>query len=230
MVHLLILGATGRTGVFAYKYALEQGYHVTVLVRTASALESHPNLTIVEGSILSEDDMDRAFTAAGKPIDAVIQVANARRASDNPWAAFIGPPRLLADSTANATRALRKQPKGAQNPRLIQLNALGVRESWGVTPYIFRFMISYSNIGNTYEDHEAVNAEIEENAGKEVDWTIVFAPGLGDAGDKEVKVFDPAEGGQSMFITRESCARWMVDVAGGKFGDQFCYKRVIVSN
>lgn len=175
--------------------------------------------------------MQSAFEAAGKPVDTVLQLCNACRTSDNPWATFIGPPRLLADSTAIATKLLRAQPKVADtNPRLIQLNALGVRESWGVSPYLLRGIIKWSNIGKTYEDHELVNAEIEGNAAKEVDWTIVFAPALGEAGVKEVKVFDPAEGGQSMWVTRESAARWMVDVGGGKFGDNYCYKRVIISN
>ncbi len=80
------------------------GHHVTVLVRNADAVEAHPNLTIVEGSVLSAPDVDRAFAASGTPVDAVLQFLNSRRIYDFPWARFIGPAGLLADSTALATK------------------------------------------------------------------------------------------------------------------------------
>lgn len=208
------------------------GYHVTVIVRNASAIAAHENLTVVEGSVLLETDVDRAFAAAGIPVDAALQFLNPHRASGNPWAKFLGPPRLLADATANATRALRRQQQQAEGhkPRLVVMNALGTGKSRGVTPLIMRLLIDYSNVGWTYEDHNAVDAEIEGNCESDIPWTVVLAVGLGNAGIKPVKVFGDTETGAGMFITRESCARWMVDVAAGKMGDQFSNKRVIVSN
>ena len=175
--------------------------------------------------------MERAFAAAGVPVDAVIVFLNPLRASGNPWANFIGPPRLIADSTTNAAQTLRaQQPLEGSKPRLVIMNALGVGESYGVTPYLARFMMSYSNVSKTYEDHNAVNDEIEANCGDAISWTLALAVGLSGGGTAPVKSFACDEGGASMFITRESCARWMVDVASGGLGDQFSNKRVIVSN
>ncbi|KAJ5661671.1 uncharacterized protein N7477_009287 [Penicillium maclennaniae] len=188
-------------------------------------------MTVVEGSPLSEKDMERAFAAAGVPVDAVVIFLNPLRASGNPWAKFIGPPRLIADSTINAARTLRaQQPLKGSKPRLVIMNALGVGESYGVTPYLARFMMSYSNVGKTYEDHSAVNDEIEGNCGDAISWTLALAVGLSSGGIAPVRSFACDESGSSMFITRESCARWMVDVASGMLGDQFSNKRVIVSN
>jgi hypothetical protein len=206
-------------------------------------LINHPNLTVVTGSVLSPDDMQRAFAAPGKSIDAVIQCLNSPRANDwNPWAKWIGPPRLMADATALAARLLRTQvqktqqidgaaAKHIQRPRLIAMNALGTGESRAVSPLATKFIIDYSSIGKTYEDHEAVNSEIEGNCGDEVAWTVVMAAALDDGtGDKAVRTFAVNEKGASFFITRQSCAKWMVDVATGKMRDDFSNRRVIVSN
>lgn len=72
-------------------------------------MKPQKNLTVVEGSVLLEADMERAFKAAGIPVDAVLQFLNPHRASDHPWAKFLGPPRLLADATAHAAKALSRQ-------------------------------------------------------------------------------------------------------------------------
>ncbi|KAM5352913.1 hypothetical protein ACJ41O_005635 [Fusarium nematophilum] len=203
------------------------------MARNTSNISPHENLTVVEGSALSEDDMHRAFSASREPVDSVLQCLNPVRANDwNPWAKFHGPSRLLADATAIAARMLREQhpqPDG-HKPRLIAMNALGAGESRKVSPLITKFIIDYSNIGKTYEDHNAVDAEIEGNCGDDVAWTVVLAAALGQEGCKPVRTFAHTQAGASFSITRESCAKWMVDVAGGKMGDEFINKRVIVSN
>ncbi|KAH7155994.1 hypothetical protein EDB81DRAFT_927924 [Dactylonectria macrodidyma] len=232
-MHLLILGATGKTGVISYKYALEQGHHVTILARNTSNISLHEKLTVVKGSALSKDDMHRAFSASGKPVNSVLQCLNPVRANDwNPWAKFHGPARLLADATAIAAHALlEQQPQPEEHkPRLIAMNALGAGESRKVSPLITKFIIDYSNIGKTYEDHNAVDAEIEGNCGDDVLWTVVLAAALSQEGRKSVRTFAHTQTGTSFSITRESCARWMVGVAGGKMGDEFSNKRIIVSN
>ena len=181
---------------------------------------------------MSEDDMDRAFAAAGVAVDAVLVFLNSPRTSDNPWASFVGPARLIADGTATATRVLRHQKRepDAQKPRLVVLNALGAGESRAVTPWLMKLLIDYSHLTKTYKDHNAVDAEIEGNCGDDVLWTVNMAVGLGDAGDKPVKTFGSKESGAGWFLTRESCAKWMVDVASGKHGDEFNNKRVITCN
>ena len=205
---------------------------VTIIVRKAHGIESHGRVTVVEGSCLSEEDMQRAFGAAGVAVDAVLVFLNAQRVGQNPWGRFIGPPRLVADSVNNATRALRAQQQQPEvrKPRLVVMNALGTGESYSVTPYIIRFMIKYSNVSKSYVDHNAVNDEIEENCGDEVLWTLPLPVGLKESGQKTVRTFNSTESGAGLFISRESCARWMVDVASGKEGDKFDNKRVIVSN
>lgn len=205
------------------------GHHVTALVRDPSSLTPHKNLTVVEGSPMSEEDMNRAFAAAGTPVDAALQFLNAKRATESPFAKFIGPARLIADSTAHAAQALRKQ-KTSTKPRLVVMNAQGVGETRKVISFLMRFIIFHTNISKSYEDHEAVNAEIEANCGSDVWWTVAYPTALDNSGQKTLRTFKPTETGFSFFTSRESCARWMVDVATGKVADEFSNKRVLISN
>ncbi|KAL2673777.1 hypothetical protein Neosp_012221 [[Neocosmospora] mangrovei] len=239
-MHLFMTGATGRSGSFALQYALDQGthgfppshrHHVTALIRSTSRLAPHERLTVVEGSVLSESDMDRAFATSNHPFDAAIQFLDASRKSVNPWSEFIGPVRILPDAAANTARALRKQqplPSG-QKPRLIIMCGRGTGESIKTVPLYLKFMIDHSNLGKTYAEHNAVNAEIEDMCGQDLVWTLPMPVALSNAGVQPVKTFGMTEGGTSQFITRESCARWMVDLAVGKLGTKFDGKRVVLS-
>lgn len=210
---------------------MSPGFLVTILVRKAQGIEPHDRLTVVEGSCLTNEDMQRGFEAAGVAVDAALVFLNAQRVGQNPWGKFIGPPRLVADSTKNATRALRAQKQQPEErPRLVVMSALGVGESYSVTPYLIRFMMKYSNVSKSYVDHNEVNNEIEANCEDKVSWTLALPVGLKDSGQKPVKTFDSTESGAGLFITRESCARWMVDVAAGNKGDIYGNKRIIVSN
>jgi hypothetical protein len=107
------------------------------------------------------------------------------------------------------------------------LSAIGAGDSFHAAPWMIRTMVNHTNLGKTYEDHNHVDAEIEENAAGEVDWTLVRAVGLGGNG-KDVKVFGGTQSGYGMFVSRKSVAEWMVDVAAGNKGEEYERKRVIV--
>lgn len=133
-MHILLIGATGRTGHPALLEALRRGHTITVLARDPSALEaqmrtaalSQPqrsNLAIVAGSPLQPADVARALATFPTPstttttttttaTDAVVITLNARRAGESPFASphpTDSPPRMMADSVANAIAALQAQ-------------------------------------------------------------------------------------------------------------------------
>ncbi|RTE85206.1 hypothetical protein BHE90_000221 [Fusarium euwallaceae] len=231
-MHLLILGATGRTGIFGYKYALEQGHLVTAIVRNSQSLVPHENLRVIEGSVASSRDVENAIHSFQLLIDAVLSFLNPYVTSGL-WPKFVGPLRLMADAVANASRALRQSglKNSTSKPRLVVMSAVGVAKSRKAAPWLATFMVDHhTNTNKIYQDHEAVRAEIEENCGDEISWTLAYAVGLGTSGIKKVKTFHPTEAGAGWYITRESAARWMVDVAVGKMGDRFSNQAVIVSN
>lgn len=138
----------------------------------------------------------------------------------------------MADATRNVARTLRQQHRTSGiKRRLVVMNAIGAGKTREVAPWLAKFLIDYHNpTAKIYKDHDAVDAEIEENCGSDIRWTLAMAVGLGNSGLKRVRTFSPLESGASWFITRQSCAKWMVDVAVGDMGDEFSNRRVIVSN
>jgi hypothetical protein len=130
------------------------GYKVTAVVRNAVSLEWHHNLNVIIGSVLKQSDMDRAFTSSSTPVDAVVVFLNASRTSDMPWANLVVPPRFMADSVSHAVESLRKYSgNSVQRLHIVILSAFGVGDSFEVTPWIFRWMITHTNLGKTFEDH-----------------------------------------------------------------------------
>ncbi|KAL9057794.1 MAG: hypothetical protein Q9162_002135 [Coniocarpon cinnabarinum] len=68
-MHFLILGGNGRTGSLVVELALSRGHAVTALVRNPDnfPLSQQEGLTLVQGSPMTPEDMDKAFKA--RPID-----------------------------------------------------------------------------------------------------------------------------------------------------------------
>jgi putative NADH-flavin reductase len=54
---IVILGASGRTGVKLVSQALDRGHIVTAVVRNINSLEARENLNIVVGDVFSKDDL-----------------------------------------------------------------------------------------------------------------------------------------------------------------------------
>ncbi|KAK3643057.1 hypothetical protein LTR56_010431 [Elasticomyces elasticus] len=105
-MHILILGASGRTGHLTTTTALAKNHTVTALVRKSSSLTPTPGLTIVEGTPLNQPDIDRAFTSGPKP-DACIVTLAAPRETDSPFSKPMAPPFFMRDSVRNLMVVMR---------------------------------------------------------------------------------------------------------------------------
>ena len=71
-MRLLVLGATGNTGVEVVKQALQRGHTVKVLVRSPEKVPSQAGLQVVKGNVLKAaevraqlDDVDAVITSVG---------------------------------------------------------------------------------------------------------------------------------------------------------------------
>ncbi|KUI53364.1 hypothetical protein VP1G_00732 [Cytospora mali] len=233
-MHILLLGATGRTGIQVLTQALEHNHTITALVRNPDSL--HPsstltlppnhktNLTLIKGNPLNTQDVQTAITTttdgshpAQAPIDIVISTLNPRRTSESPFAAVHptdSPPRMMADSLGNILSALKAhQPD--HKAKVVVLSALGAGGSAQNTNCLLRLMFRYTNMRYTYEDHDAVEAELRDAAG---DGAVDFV--IGDEG--VARVFDADEGGvvgMMETVSRGAVARFLVDAAEGSEWD-----------
>ncbi|KAH7014608.1 uncharacterized protein B0I36DRAFT_255572 [Microdochium trichocladiopsis] len=167
-MHFLLLGATGRTGKLVVSEALSQGHTAVALVRNAAALSSKQGLTVVQGSPLVKDDISKCLVAApgGARVDAAIITLNTVRASDSPFAAPLSPPRLLADSCANACAVLQE----AGISRIVIMSTAGAGDSWQGLPWLSRAFMGWTNIKYALADHNLVEEKVRRTG---MDWTLV---------------------------------------------------------
>jgi putative NADH-flavin reductase len=193
MSHLILLGATGRTGRLAVAYALAEGHTVTALVREPAKLAARPGLTLVTGTPARETDIEKAFAGA-VPADGVVVALNNVRTSEMPWAGQVSPPRFMADAVRYTTDAMKRH--GVE--RIAVVSAIG--DSLAVMPFYLRWLIKCTNLGKTYADHNLVDAEIRTT---QTAWTLVRAAGLSNS-DKP-----------KALVSRRAVARFAVDAALG---------------
>ncbi|HEY9000314.1 MAG TPA: NAD(P)H-binding protein [Mucilaginibacter sp.] len=202
-MHILILGATGRTGRILLSEALNRGHKVTVLISHKGALRIKPELVdVYEGTPLNKFTL----TDAMKGCDAVLSALNISRVSDFPWAKLRTSKDFLSASMGHILEASREN----KVKRIIITTAWGVAETRKDIPFWFRWLIKNSNIRYPYYDHEKQEQLLQSS---NMDWTIVRPVGLTDSGrNREVKVTLDNRPKPSFTISRRNVALFMLDV------------------
>jgi uncharacterized protein len=158
-MNILILGATGRVGSKIVAYALHEGHHVTVLVRTPEKVQiNNENLTIMEGNVLNKDDIERAMHG----IDVVISALN-------------------TDGTTTLSESMPLIIKAMENEgikRIITIGTAGILQS-RTTPNSLRYQSSESKRKSTRaaEEHHKVYDILKQST---LEWTIVCPTYLPD--------------------------------------------------
>jgi putative NADH-flavin reductase len=111
---ILIIGGTGGTGKQLIKQALEEGHHVTALVRNPEKLKmSDPRLKIIKGNVLDPD----AVRQAVKEQEAVLSVLGHKK--------YFIKTNILSEGTKNIV----KEMEGEGVDRFICVTSLGIGDS-----------------------------------------------------------------------------------------------------
>lgn len=202
MSHFLLLGASGRTGGHIVEYALGRHHTLTALARDPAKLAPRAGLTVVQGTPVNRADVDDAIEGA----EAVIVALNSTRRSDTPWAKPVSPPRLMADSVANATAAM--SARGIR--RIVVLSAFGVGDSLAGAALPLRWMFTRTNLKYTYADHNLLDAEIRAT---DTDWTLLRPAALNNKANAGAITVTDIHGPKPAFsISRAAVAHFAVDV------------------
>jgi putative NADH-flavin reductase len=224
-MQILLLGATGRTGNLILASALSKNHAVTVLVREHSSLTSTPRLTIITGSPMAEQDVEKAIKAAPELPDAVVIALASVRETDSPFSKPSSPPRLMTESHERVLEAMKKF--GIK--RLITISAFGVGDSNSNVYWPMRMMLNHSPMAFAFSDHNAVEALVRKTAdeweeipqGERLEWTLVRPCMLNDGELREAKVLGGQEKGAGLLasISRASVASFVVSrcLEGGEF-------------
>jgi putative NADH-flavin reductase len=202
-MHILILGATGRTGRLLVNEALKRGHTVNVLVGHKGSLGANVDLlNVYEGTPLNIFTLAESMAGC----DAVLSTLNISRLSDNPWSKLRTSKDFLSASMRKILEASRKE----NVKRIIVTTAWGVSETKHDIPFWFRWLIDHSNIRYPYLDHELQEEMLKSS---DANWTIVRPAGLTDSEkEKEVQVTLNNTPKPSLMISRRNVALFMLDV------------------
>ncbi|ACU60003.1 NAD(P)H-binding protein [Chitinophaga pinensis] len=159
---VLIFGATGRTGLIATAYAIQQGYHVTVLVRNPEKITIQSDkLRIIKGSPANIEEVRMAM----KNCRYVINLLSALSQEESFSFKKIDAPHVLEKSIKNAILCMREY--GIK--RILSLSSIGVGDSYKYAPWFMRLIIKITNFSIVFADHNAQEQLLRES---DLDWTI----------------------------------------------------------
>jgi putative NADH-flavin reductase len=153
----LVLGATGRTGVLFVKKALDQGHHVTALVRRADAAVDS------RAQIVSGDVTDAAVIAtAARGHDAIISTLGVKNARETPT--------LITDTV----RAVIASAKTSGVDRFVILSAFGVGDSLAKASFLVSPLFR-TVLRKTYADKAASEVLLRAS---DLKWTLEYPGAL----------------------------------------------------
>ncbi len=167
---LVVLGATGKTGVHVVAQALAAGHDVTAFVRSPHKLKlQHKKLRVVQGNARSANDL----RAALKGQDAVISVIGSNKPGDT----------LMSE----ATKALIQTMQKSHVKRIVLLSSFLAHphfEKGGIKKIIGRLMRGLTRDKTTGE------AILKAS---DLDWTIVYATRLDGVKEQGYHIIAPNE-------------------------------------
>lgn len=156
---LLVLGATGRTGVHFVQKALDQGHQVTALVRRADAI-ADPRVQIVTGDVTDA----AAIAAAAHGHDAVISTLGVKNIRETPT--------LITDTV----RAVIASAKTSSVDRFVIVSAFGVGDSLAKASFLAG-LIFRTALRKKYEDKAASEMLLKASS---LRWTLEYPGALND--------------------------------------------------
>ena len=198
---ILLLGATGRTGIQIIEEAIKRGHRISAIARDPDKLKDY-DIEITQGTPYNYEIVEKAITGC----EAVINTLNVSRKLDNPWAPLRAPKDMISKSASNTIKAMEK----VGIKRFIALSTIGAGRSWKKTPIILKLIVSFSNLKHAFLDH-GKQEEILENSA--IDYTICRAPMLSNK-TNETGAIATVEGVKpaDMYLSRNSAAEFFLRI------------------
>jgi putative NADH-flavin reductase len=186
MVKLLVIGATGRTGVEVVQQALARNHHVTAFVRSPENISlKNERLIVLKGDAMDEKEVFRAM----QNHDAVVSTLGPRQ--------VFKPSSMLYDSALATTRAMNR----AGVARLVVLSAAA--HFPGVLNRIASFIMR-----NHMRDSLAMEAIVQASG---LDWTIARPPRLTQEDYTAYRSRENAAPRMGFSLSRRAVAVFMLD-------------------
>jgi putative NADH-flavin reductase len=196
-MRIVVLGASGRTGVPLVEQALDRGHEVVAFVRAReklpAVLREADGVTVVEGDAYTGDGIEEAVEGA----DAVVSVLGQSKE---------GPDDLLTVAGDHVVAAMHD----AGIERFVTLVGAGVREAGETVSFSGKVVGTVLKLVASEALADA-EAHVERVRASDLQWTVVRAPRLTDGeGSGEYRAGDISLGFES--VARADVAWFMLDV------------------
>jgi len=202
--HILVLGATGQTGLDFCHLALSQHHTLTLYARNPAKLPStiadNENVTVIKGTLEDEDGLRKAVSNGAKI-----------------FVSFAGP--VSRSVGTPVTDAMKKI-----FPLLIEHNfkrALVLGTCSFTAPEdkgAFKWTASVALIkiigGSAFNEFNGLGAFVTSQDVSKIKWTLFRVPFLGNGEEKPVKATFTGTGEDGMFLSRKSIAAWVLAEIG----------------
>ena len=137
---------------------MSAGFRVTALVRNTDGLSTRNGLTIVKGTPLKGEDIERAMAASGPEPTVLVSTLGQTRRSGNPFSPTTSPPEYMADSMKNALASAQKHGMS----KVVAVSMFGAGESFKNLNVLMRLVMNWSNMKQTVEDHNLVDEAVKQ--------------------------------------------------------------------
>lgn len=201
-MNVAVLGATGGSGRWAVRLAIERGHRVRAVVRPGATHPGGESLEIREADVTLRSALERVLEGQ----DAVLSCLGLRRRSRwNPWSELLSPPDLTTRAAHATVAAMRA--RGVR--RIVAISAAGVGESRRRCTRPVRLMTTLGNLGVAYRDLEGMESALRSSG---LDWRIVRPVTLRDGApvDRARRV---DRYGLTSTVRRGDVALWMSRLA-----------------
>lgn len=159
---VMIVGATGPTGLLLISEALARGYEVVALVRNPEKLNIiHDKLKVVQANILKSEEIAENL----KGCDAVLSAVGGRPGIMTP-----------CDIYSKSGEAVVKAMRDVGVKRLIAVTAWGTKDDPDL-PFIWRWVLKPSFLRNIVKDMEVFEDFLTKDCG-DINYTVVRPPKL----------------------------------------------------
>ncbi|PSS23445.1 hypothetical protein M430DRAFT_136392 [Amorphotheca resinae ATCC 22711] len=198
---ILVLGATGQTGIDFSNAALEAGHQLTLYVRNPSKvpenIKSHEKVSIVEGQLSDEEKLKQAvasgatvfvsfagptFGSTGTPVSDSLKLLLPLLISHNYQRAII---------TATCSYTAPEDQGGLK---------------WRAVVGLIRLIG-----GSAYHEIQGIGAQVTSQDPAKLKWTLIRLPFLDNGDAKHVTATFTGSGKDGLFLSRKSAAAWVLD-------------------
>ena len=201
MKHILLFGATGRTGRQVLKYALDEGYRVTTLARNPEkVIEKSDGLTVIKGLPTDIDDVRKAILNC----DRVISTLNPINEKDLVSLKKTQPPRILEKSIRNAIECMGEY----KIKKIAVVSSVGIGDTYLLAPWFMRLLGKITNFRNSFDDHNVQESLLMNS---NLDWVIARPVSLNNNESLQNLVINYDKKPSPFKISRKQLAKFLVD-------------------